>query len=48
MLQEPSFLLPFVMLCLQVLWPGANWTPVSLSDLMTPAQVKKHHRKAIM
>jgi hypothetical protein len=35
-------------LFLQVLWPGANWTPVSLSDLMTPAQVKKHHRKAIM
>jgi hypothetical protein len=33
---------------LQVLWPGANWTPVSLSDLMTPVQVKKHHRKAIM
>ena len=33
---------------MQVLWPEANWTPVSLSDLMTPAQVKKHHRRAIM
>jgi hypothetical protein len=38
----------FSIYCLQVLWPGANWTPVSLSDLMTPVQVKKHHRKAIM
>lgn len=32
----------------QILWDGARWTVVSLSQLLTPADVKKHYRKAIM
>jgi len=31
----------------EVIWTGADWQPLSLSDLMMPAQIKKHYFKAI-
>jgi hypothetical protein len=30
-----------------VLWPELEWTPISLSELVTPAQVKVRYMKAI-
>lgn len=32
----------------QVLWPGCGWQPVSLTDLITGANVKKAYRKATL
>ncbi|CBZ52820.1 LOC100145185 protein, related [Neospora caninum Liverpool] len=32
----------------EVLWPGADWQPVSISTLMISSQVKKHYRKALL
>ncbi|NXU60076.1 GAK kinase, partial [Turnix velox] len=32
-----------------VLWEGENkWKPVSIADLVTPEQVKKYYRKAVL
>ncbi|XP_023363468.1 cyclin-G-associated kinase [Otolemur garnettii] len=32
-----------------VLWDGeSRWTPVGMADLVTPAQVKKHYRRAVL
>ncbi|NXX11066.1 GAK kinase, partial [Podargus strigoides] len=32
-----------------VLWEGENkWKPVSMADLVTPEQVKKYYRKAVL
>jgi len=31
----------------QVVWQGSDWNALSLSDLMTPAQIKKNYFKAI-
>ncbi|XP_049742474.1 cyclin-G-associated kinase isoform X1 [Elephas maximus indicus] len=32
-----------------VLWDGeVRWTPVSMADLVTPSQVKKHYRRAVL
>ncbi|XP_006874199.1 PREDICTED: cyclin-G-associated kinase [Chrysochloris asiatica] len=32
-----------------VLWDGENrWTPVGMADLVTPSQVKKHYRRAVL
>ncbi|KAI7755770.1 hypothetical protein M8C21_012498, partial [Ambrosia artemisiifolia] len=31
-----------------VLWPGCGWQPVSLTDLITGANVKKAYRKATL
>lgn len=31
-----------------VLWPGSGWQPVSLTDLITGASVKKAYRKATL
>lgn len=32
-----------------VLWEGeSRWTPVGMADLVTPAQVKKQYRKAVL
>ena len=31
------------------LWDGeSRWTPVGMADLVTPAQVKKHYRRAVL
>lgn len=32
----------------QVLWPECGWQPVSLTDLITAASVKKFYRKATL
>jgi len=32
----------------QVLWPECGWQPVSLTDLITAAAVKKAYRKATL
>lgn len=32
----------------QVLWPECGWQPVSLTDLITGASVKKVYRKATL
>ncbi|ESS32115.1 protein-tyrosine-phosphatase [Toxoplasma gondii VEG] len=32
----------------EVLWPGADWEPVSISTLMIASQLKKHYRKALL
>jgi hypothetical protein len=32
----------------QILWPECGWQPVSLTDLMTAASVKKEYRKATL
>lgn len=32
----------------QVLWPECGWHPISLTDLITGAAVKKHYRKATL
>jgi hypothetical protein len=32
----------------QVLWPECGWRPVSLTDLITAAAVKKEYRKATL
>ena len=32
----------------QVLWPECGWQPVSLTDLITAAAVKKMYRKATL
>lgn len=37
-----------VMQMLQVLWPECGWQPVSLTDLITAASVKKFYRKATL
>lgn len=34
--------------CNQVLWPECGWQPVSLTDLITGASVKKVYRKATL
>lgn len=32
-----------------VLWDGeSRWTPVSMADLVTPEQVKKQYRRAVL
>lgn len=32
-----------------VLWDGeSRWTPVSMADLVTPGQVKKQYRRAVL
>lgn len=32
-----------------MLWEGENkWKPVSMADLVTPEQVKKYYRKAVL
>ncbi|XP_053433823.1 cyclin-G-associated kinase isoform X3 [Nycticebus coucang] len=32
-----------------VLWDGeSRWTPLGMADLVTPAQVKKHYRRAVL
>lgn len=32
-----------------MLWEEENkWKPVSMADLVTPEQVKKHYRKAVL
>ncbi|XP_006893653.1 PREDICTED: cyclin-G-associated kinase isoform X2 [Elephantulus edwardii] len=32
-----------------VLWAGeSRWTPVGMADLVTPSQVKKHYRRAVL
>lgn len=32
-----------------VLWDGeSRWTPVGMADLVTPGQVKKHYRRAVL
>jgi cyclin G-associated kinase len=31
-----------------ILWDGARWTAINVSDLMTEAQIKKQHRKALL
>lgn len=32
-----------------VLWEGeSRWTPVGMADLVTPAQVKKQYRRAVL
>jgi hypothetical protein len=32
----------------QILWPDCGWQPVSLTDLITGAAVKKQYRKATL
>ena len=32
----------------QVLWENSGWKGVGMTDLMNPAQVKKHYRKAMI
>lgn len=41
-------LLLIVLLWYQVLWPECGWQPVSLTDLITAAAVKKVYRKATL
>lgn len=31
----------------QILWPELEWTPINLSELVTPQQVKIRYMKAI-
>lgn len=31
-----------------ILWEGARWTTINVSDLMTEPQIKKQHRKALL
>lgn len=40
--------LPDFTKCWQVLWPECGWQPVSLTDLITAAAVKKVYRKATL
>jgi hypothetical protein len=32
----------------QILWPECGWRPISLTDLITAASVKKEYRKATL
>ena len=35
-------------LIVQILWPECGWRPISLTDLITAASVKKEYRKATL
>lgn len=35
-------------LTVQILWPECGWRPISLTDLITAASVKKEYRKATL
>lgn len=30
------------------LWDGSRWTPVGMADLVTPGQVKRQYRRAVL
>lgn len=42
------FLLIVLLIVCQILWPECGWQPVSLTDLITGANVKKAYRKATL
>ena len=39
---------PFLLIDDQVLWPECGWQPISLTDLIPAASVKKVYRKATL